>query len=78
VHEPLSIGIPSLTPTSDTPLTKSPAIGTVRCPARVNLRGMHIDSHGGGCNALAIPLETLLLFHPHCAGTPVPPSLSSG
>lgn len=42
----------------------------VRCPARVNLRGMHIDSHGGGCNALAIPMETLLLFHPHRAGTP--------
>ncbi len=25
---------------------------------------MHVDSHGGGCNALAIPMETFLLFVP--------------
>jgi len=37
-------------------------VSIVRCPARVNLRGMHIDSHGGGCNSLAIPKDTLVVF----------------
>lgn len=38
----------------------------VRCPGRVNLRGMHVDSHGGACNAVAIGpgIETLLLVCP--------------
>ena len=46
-------------------------VAVVRCPGRVNLRGMHIDSHGGACNGLALDREIILvfskvnLFHPH-------------
>jgi len=28
------------------------------------MRGMHTDSHGGGCNALVVALETLIVVHP--------------
>eukprot|EP00898_Chlorokybus_atmophyticus_P004702 jgi/Chlat1/5232/Chrsp33S05007 len=34
-------------------------VALARTPARVNLRGMHIDSHGGACNAIAIQRETI-------------------
>ena len=31
-----------------------------RSPARINLRGMHVDKHGGSCNGVAINRETVL------------------
>eukprot|EP00762_Andalucia_godoyi_P001161 ANDGO_01997.mRNA.1 Uncharacterized protein MJ1055 len=40
----------------------STPVAVVRCPGRVNLRGMHIDSHGGACNAIATDRETVLVF----------------
>lgn len=40
----------------------SDMVAIVRCPGRVNLRGMHADSHGGACNAVAIDRETCLVF----------------
>jgi len=36
----------------------------VRSPARLNMRGMHIDNHGGTCNGFAIDRETILVASP--------------
>jgi len=33
-----------------------------RSPARVNLRGMHIDNNGGYCNSVCIEKDTILVF----------------
>lgn len=39
-------------------------VHVVRCPARVNLRGMHVDTHGGYLNLMAIPRETIVVTGP--------------
>ncbi|KAL6064711.1 hypothetical protein QOT17_010757 [Balamuthia mandrillaris] len=49
------------------PYLKGSPVMIVRCPARVNLRGMHIDSHGGSCNALAVSKETMVIVCPTAA-----------
>lgn len=36
-----------------------------RSPARINLRGMHIDKHGGACNGVAIDRETFIFASPN-------------
>ncbi|MGC8844917.1 MAG: galactokinase family protein [Candidatus Hydrogenedens sp.] len=35
-----------------------------RCPGRINLRGMHIDTHGGFLNLMTIEQEVILVGHP--------------
>ncbi len=35
-----------------------------RCPGRINLRGMHIDTHGGFLNLMTIEQELVLIGHP--------------
>lgn len=40
-----------------------------RSPARINLRGMHVDKHGGACNGVAINRETVFYAtHPSRKG----------
>lgn len=34
-----------------------------RCPGRINLRGMHVDTHGGFLNLMTIGQETILVGH---------------
>ena len=36
-------------------------ISVFRAPSRINLRGMHIDKHGGNCNGIAINRETVVV-----------------
>jgi galactokinase len=44
-------------------LTHEPTIFVVRSPGRVNLRGMHIDSHGGYINGMCIQMNTIAVVH---------------
>ncbi|MCA1900771.1 MAG: hypothetical protein LDL53_00925 [Candidatus Hydrogenedens sp.] len=37
------------------------AVFIVRCPGRINLRGMHVDTHGGFLNLMTIEQEILLI-----------------
>mmetsp|Transcript_13845 Transcript_13845/g.27333 ORF Transcript_13845/g.27333 Transcript_13845/m.27333 type:complete len:533 (-) Transcript_13845:1145-2743(-) len=48
-------------------------VKVVRCPARVNLRGMHIDNNGGYTNTICVDKEVFLVFAtvPMEAGNPL-------
>lgn len=37
------------------------AVRVVRCPARINLRGMHVDTHGGYLNLMTHQRETVVV-----------------
>ncbi len=40
------------------------AVRVFRCPGRINLRGMHVDTHGGYLNLMTHQREVLIVLSP--------------